>query len=119
MGRGARSTKTTLTLTTSQARSILPELARTAARRAKPSRHLLDNAVEIQPRGEERSAYLVPEVDLKEAARRIEDLEDELEDVALVRLLEQRILADNGHLTPVDEVISEFGFHDLLGDTVG
>lgn len=53
------------------------------------------------------------------AARRIEELEEELEDIALLRLLEQRILADDGNLTPVDDVIRELGFHDLLGGHAG
>jgi hypothetical protein len=76
-------------------------------------------AVEIRPRGEDHSAYLVPGVDLVNAARRIEELEEELEDIALLRLLEQRILADDGNLTPVDDVIRELGFHDLLGGHAG
>lgn len=112
MGRGAGRAK--MVVTTSQARTALPELARAAAKRSKPSKSLLDNAVEIQPRGEERSAYLVPEVDLEEAERRIEKLEEELEDIALMRLIEQRTLAESGNLTAVDDVIREFGFHDLL-----
>jgi hypothetical protein len=116
MGRGGSRAKTTLT--TSEARSVLPKLARTAARRTRPSKSLLDNAVEIQPRGEKRSAYLVPEVDIEKASLRIEELEDELEDVALMRLLEQRALADSGNLTPVDDVIRELGFEDLLDEAV-
>jgi len=103
-------------ITTSEARTVLPELARAAARRSKPAKSLRANAVVIHPRGEERSAYLVPEVDIEEAERRIEELEEELEDVALVRLMEQRALTDNGNLTHVDDVIREFGFHDLLAE---
>lgn len=114
MGRGKRAKAT---LTTSEARRVLPKLARAAAKRDKPSENLLDNAVQIQPRGEERSVYLVPEVDLEDAERRIEELEEELEDIALMRLLEQRALSDSGGLTPVDDVIREFGFHDLLDES--
>lgn len=117
MGRG--SGRAQVVLTTSQARTVLPELARTAAKRSKPSKSLFEHAIEIQPRGEERSAYLVPEVDVEEAERRIEELEEELEDIALVRLVEQRALADSGNLTPVDDVIREFGFHDLLSESAG
>lgn len=117
MGRGEGRAKAVFT--TSQARTALPELARVAAKRSKPSKNLLDNAVEIQPRGEKRSAYLVPAADLEDAQRRIEELEEELEDIALVRLVEQRMLSDSGNLTPVDDVIREFGFHDLLGGRVG
>ncbi len=101
-------------VTTSQARTALPELARAAAKRSKPGKSLLDHAVEIQPRGEQRSAYLVPEVDLQEAERRIETLEEELEDIALMRLIEQRTLSESTTHTPVDDVIGKFGFHDLL-----
>jgi hypothetical protein len=114
MGRGAQDTKTTLT--TSEARKVLPRLARAAAKRARPSKSPRDNAVRIQPRGEARCAYLVPEVDLESAERRIEELEEELEDVALMRLLEERASTDSGKLTPVDDVIAELGFHDLLNE---
>lgn len=111
---GLGTAKAKRALTTSEARTALPELARAAAKRSKPSKKLLDNAVEIHPRGEQRSAYLVPEVDLEEAERRIEDLEEEIEDIVLVRLIEQRTLAESGNLTDVDDVIRELGFNDLL-----
>ncbi|MCD6728219.1 MAG: hypothetical protein LT070_13405 [Solirubrobacteraceae bacterium] len=112
MGRGARGAKTKLT--TSEARRSLPALAREAARRDRPSERLLDHAVEIQPRGEGRSAYLVPEVDIEAAQRRIKALEEELEDIALVRMLEQRAAADTGNLTHVDDVIRDLGLDELL-----
>src|SRR5215218_2219005 len=112
MGRGGRGAKAKLT--TSEARRSLPALAREAARRKRPSDGLLDHAVEIQPRGEQRSVYLVPEVDVEAAQRRIESLEEELEDVALMRMLEQRAAADTGNLTYVDDVIRELGLDELL-----
>lgn len=112
MARGGSGAK--LTLNTSEARKALPKLAREAARRARPGKRLKDNAVEIQPRGESRSAYLVPEIDLDEAERHIEELEEELEDISIMRLLEQRVMTETGHRTPVDDVIREFGFDDLL-----
>ena len=108
--------KDTTTLTTSEARRVLPQLARDAAKRQRPGRSLRENAVQIRPRGEERSAYLVPEVDLEDAERRIEELEEELEDVGLMRLMEQRALSDSGKLTHVDDVIRELGFDELLTD---
>jgi hypothetical protein len=104
-------------MTTTEARKSLPQLARDAARRAKAGKGLLDNAVEIQPRGERRSAYLVPEVDLEAAQRRIAELEEELEDVALVRMLEERLQRDTGNLTPVDDIIGAFGFDELRSDS--
>ncbi len=55
-------------------------------------------------------------MDIEAAQRRIEELEEELEDVALVRLLEQRTLSGSGNLTHVDDVIREFGFQDLLNE---
>ena len=112
MGRGAGDARAKLT--TSEARRSLPALAREAARRDRPSERLLDNAVEIQPRGEDRSAYLVPEVDVEAAQRRIDALEEELEDIALVRMLEQRAAADTGNLTYVDDVIRDLGLDELL-----
>lgn len=101
-------------LTTSEARKALPGLARDGAQRDRASGSLLDNAIEIQPRGEQRSVFLIPEVDLDAAQQRIEELEEELEDVALVRMLEHRVHADPGNLTPVDDVIRELGFPELL-----
>lgn len=100
-------------MTTSEARKSLPALARAAAKRSRPSEGLLDNAIEIHPRGEERSAYLVPAVDLEAAQQRIADLEDELEDIAWMRLLEQRV-QEGERLAPVEDVIRDLGFDDLL-----
>lgn len=109
----ARAKGVKATLTTSEARRVLPQLVRDAAQQSRPGKSLRENAVQIQPRGEEGSAYLVPEVDLEAAERRIEALEEELEDIGLMRMLEQRMRVETGALTDVDDVIREFGFDEL------
>lgn len=103
-------------LNTTEARKALPRLVRAAARRSKPGDDVLANAVAIQPRGEKRSAYLVPEVDIEAIRRQVEELEEELEDIALMRLIEERIAKGSGKATPIEDVIRELGYEDLLGE---
>jgi len=110
----ARATQRTKALTTSQARKDLPKLARAAAQRTRAGTSLREHAILIQPRDETRGAYLIPEIDVTAAERHIQELEEELEDIALMRLLEQRTLSGTGALTPVDDVIRELGFDALL-----
>jgi hypothetical protein len=103
-------------LTTSEARRRLPTLARAAARRKKPAADPLDNVVEIHPRGETNSAFLIPEVDLRAALERIEQLEEDLEDVALMRLMEARFTSGSGQGIPVEDFVRELGHADLLDE---
>lgn len=110
--RAARQTRKALT--TSEARESLPKLARAAAKRSKPGKDLLANAVEIHPRGEQRSAYLVPEIDIEAAQRRLAELEEELEDIALMRLVEERVATASGKVTPIEDFARELGHGDLL-----
>lgn len=72
---------------------------------------LLDRAVEIGPR-RRGGAILVPEVDAREAARRIEELEDELEDIGLALLLQER-LGDTTR-SSIDEAAAELGLTEFI-----
>ncbi len=103
-------------ISTSDARRSLPKLAKQAAKRTKPAESLLDNAVEIHPRGESRSAFLIPEVDVEAARIRIEELEEELEDVALLRFVEERVARSAGKTTAIEDLARELGHEDLLED---
>ena len=96
------------TLTTSEARTALPTLVKQAAR-SKPGKGLRENAVTIQARGEPVAVLLVPETDIEAAERRIAELEEELEDVALMRMVEAMTLADTGERVSVDELAAELG----------
>jgi hypothetical protein len=114
---GRRANKTAVAMTTTEARKSLPTLAKTAARRKRPSKRLRDNAVAIQPRGEEGRALLVPEVDIAEAERHIAELEETIEDIELMRLVEERVKGGAERGTPIDDVIRRFGFEEeLLGE---
>ncbi|MGA2927937.1 MAG: hypothetical protein ABSG43_18470 [Solirubrobacteraceae bacterium] len=112
-GRYARSGAKSV-LSTSEARKALPSLAREAAQRNTPSDDLLGQAIEIAPRGEARSAFLIPGVDIEAAQQRIANLEEELEDIALMRMLEQRLAADSGNLTPFDDILREVGLDEAV-----
>jgi hypothetical protein len=100
-------------LTTTEARKSLPTLAKRAARVKKPGKGLRSNAIEIQPRGEERKALLIPEVDIEEAERQIAELQETIEDIELMRLVEERVTGEESG-TPLADVIREFGEEDLL-----
>lgn len=108
-------------LGTSEARRALPRLVAAAARRVKPSRSLLDNAVEIGPY-RRPGAVLVPEVDAKAhaereqaLAKRVEELEDELDDLTLGLVVAERLRTyEPGESRPVEEVARELGFGDLV-----
>jgi hypothetical protein len=109
--------KSRSSMSTTEARKSLPSLAKRAAQRRRPGKGLRDNAVEIHPRGETGRALLVPEVDIAEAERRIAELEETLEDIELIRLVEERVRTGKEQGTPIDEVIREFGFEkELLGE---
>jgi hypothetical protein len=115
MASGARSGRAKA-ITTSEARRSLPTLAKQAAKQTKPAASLVDNAVEIHPRGAERSAFLVPGVDVEQAQRQIEALEEELDDIALLRFLEDRIARSLGKTTTIEDFARELGHEDLLED---
>jgi hypothetical protein len=104
------------TYTTTEARDSLPTLVKQAATKKKAGKSLRSSAIVIQPRGEERKAFLIPEVDLEAAEREIADLRELLEDIELVHLIEERAAAGSGDGTPLAEVIRELGHENLLRD---
>lgn len=119
VGREANKPSGVTTVTTTQARRNLPQLARRAAQQRKPGKTLVEKAVRIKPQGAERAAYLVAEVDVEETERYIEELEDVLEDIEFISLLEQRTGDGDGAPSgqPLSEVIQEFAQAGLLTES--
>jgi predicted type IV restriction endonuclease len=103
-------------LSTTEARKSLPSLVKAAARRKKPGKDLRAHAVEILPRGEERKALLVPEVDIEAAEREIAELRETLEDIELMRIIEERVVTGRETGTPLEDVIRELGRDRLLDE---
>lgn len=110
-------------LTLEEARKGLHELSKRFSSLRKPSSSLLDRAVEVGPH-RKGGLLLVPEIDaiatverLEAAERENEELLDELEDVGIVLLAQERL----EHATPVDQLIpleelaQRFGREHLIG----
>lgn len=107
-------------LATGEARTKLPSLVRELAEHERPARSLADRAVEIGPR-RAGGAWLVPEVDAQAAiereqalTQRVADLEDQLEDLAIAVLLEERLGRTSGERVSLDELAGELGLGDFL-----
>lgn len=95
-------------LTTTQARTQLPALVRKIAR-SKPTAALTQTAVVIHARGEQTPVMLLSGASVAAAEQRIAELEEELEDIALMRLIEQREINDSGRRVTVDDLALELG----------
>jgi len=121
-----RRTKRSLTaeqLATTEARDKLSKLVTRMRGKSKPSSDLLDDAVSIGPH-RKGGAVLVPEVDVEAAVARREELEaevqalqDQVEDLLLVRTLED-LYGDRPTTggKPAEQVARELGFGHLLED---
>lgn len=109
MGRGSQAG----TLGTSEARKSLPELVRRAVAKKKPAESLKKNAVEIQPRGEERSASLVPTIDLDAAEEEIEGLKEDLENAGIALFVLDRLNRTSGERLSEAEFLAEIGMDDF------
>lgn len=100
--------------TIEEARTELYALVKEFAEMQESSESLLDRAVEIGPR-RRGGAILVPEVDAIEATRRIKELEDELEDIGLALLLQERLGEPGGRIS-LDELAAELGLSDVVAE---
>jgi len=120
--RGVRAGVPALTL--EEGRQRLHELANRASRLVKPSGSLLDRAQSVGPyrRG---GLLLVPEIDamamvvrLEQAEQERDGLLDELEDVGIVLLAQERLAEPTppGRLIPLEELAREFGREHLLAE---
>lgn len=109
-------------LTLEEARTQLHELAKRFGSLRKPSKSLLDRAVDVGPH-RKGGLLIVPEIDalaaldrLEEAERENEELLEELEDMGIVLLAQER-LADPtpvDQLIPLEELARQFGREHLL-----
>jgi hypothetical protein len=110
-------------LTLDEARKRLHELSRTFSSLKKPSSSLLERAIEVGPY-RKGGLLIVPEIDalatikrLEAAERENEDLLDELEDVGIVLLAQERLSEPTpaDQLIPLDELARQFGREHLVG----
>jgi len=130
-GGGRRSTLTAQprlsgvpSLTLEEARKQLHELAKRFSSMREPSESLLDRAVDVGPH-RKGGLLIVPEIDalaaldrLEEAEREKEELLEELEDMGIILLAQER-LADPtpvDRLIPLEELAQQFGREHLLAD---
>lgn len=112
----------TRSLPTTRARSELPKLVNEMVAVTKPGETLADHAVEVGPRNR-GGAWLLPAVDVDAAIdreeslrERVDELEDEAENMSLGFLLIQRLEQSSGKTTAGADFIRELGFHDLAAD---
>lgn len=100
--------------TVEQARRELYALIDEFRKLTQPSGSLLDRAVEIGPR-RQGGAWLVPEADARAALDRIEELEEELEDIGIGLLLQERLArGDLDEDLSLEALAHQFGREHLL-----
>lgn len=101
---------------TAEARKQLPDLVRSAARPATAADLPSNRAVEIQTRGEARSASLVPTIDIDAADHRIDELEDQLENAGIALFLHERLEATAGDLISAQTFLESIGMDEFLDE---
>lgn len=110
--------------TLEEGRTRLHEVARRFSRLKKPSESLLDRAIDV---GSHRKGglLLVPEIDalaalerLEQAEREKEDLLEEIEDIGIVLLAQERLAEPTpaDRLIPLEELARQLGRERLLAD---
>jgi hypothetical protein len=104
---------------TSEARASFSKLVEALAEHDTPSASLLDSAIEVGPQ-RKGGVWLIPEVDGQAAVERIEnltstveELEDELENVAIGLLLQQRLDNSDGAVVSGAQLLRELGYARL------
>ncbi len=112
------------TLTLEEGRQQLHDLANRFGKLRKPSDSLLERAQSVGPH-RKGGLLLVPEIDalaaverLEEAAREKEELLDELEDMGVVLLAQERLAEPTpvDQLIPLDALARQFGQEHLLAE---
>jgi hypothetical protein len=104
---------------TSEARASFSKLVQKLGERDTPSKSLLDNAIEVGPQ-RKGGVWLIPEVDGQAAIERIEtlnstvqELEDELENVAIGFLLAERWERSTGGVISGAQLMRDLGYAGL------
>ena len=111
-------------LTLDEARKQLHELSKRFSGLRKPSGSLLDRAVDVGPH-RKGGLLIVPEIDalatverLETAVRENEELLEELEDVGIILLAQERLDSPTpvDQLIPLEELARRFGREHLIAD---
>ena len=109
-------------LATTDARTQLPQLVNELVAVEEPGATLADNAVEIGPRNR-GGVWILPTVDVDAAIdredtlrTRVDELEDEAENLAFGFFLLQRLDQSKGTAISGADFIRELGFDDLASD---
>lgn len=117
--------KTKASLPTAEARRQLPSLVKEMGAKQKPSKSLLNDAVDIGPH-RKGGAILIPEIDvaynereLEQLRDRIEQLEDELEDLGLALFIEERLASSAGKRLTAQEFLAGIGMEDFVAKLPG
>jgi hypothetical protein len=104
---------------TSEARAAFSKLVRALGGHNTPADSLLDNAIEVGPQ-RRGGVWLIPEVDGQAAMERIEtltatveELEEELENIAIGLLLAERLERSDGAVVSGAQLMAELGYADL------
>ena len=106
-------------LGTSEARADFSKLIHALGEHHTPAGSLLENAIEVGPQ-RKGGAWLIPEVDGQAAVERIEvlektieSLEDELENVAIGFMLQERLEQSKGGVISGAQLMRELGYAGL------
>jgi hypothetical protein len=109
-------------LATTKARTELPKLVNELVAVKKPGATLAEHAVELGPRNS-GGVWLVPAVDVdaamereEELRARVDELEDEAENMAIGFFLMQRLEQSSGVTTSGADFIRGLGFDDLAAN---
>jgi len=111
-------------LTLEEARKQLHDLSKRFSGLRKPSSSLLDRAVDVGPY-RKGGLLMVPEIDaiasverLDAAEREKEELLEELEDVGIILLAQERLESPTpvDQLIPLEELARQFGREHLIAD---
>jgi hypothetical protein len=104
---------------TSEARASFSQLVQELAEHDTPSASLVDSAIEVGPQ-RKGGVWLIPEIDGQAAVERVENLtstvealEDELENVAIGLLLQQRLDDSDGAVVSGAQLLRELGYASL------
>ena len=109
-------------LATTEARTALPEIVKEMVAISVPGESIIEHAVEVGPR-HRGGVLIVPTVDAEAAMQRedemrsrIEELEDELENIGIGLVLSDRLPNSSGSFISAADFARDLGFEDLAAD---